>query len=43
MLEQALKEGFSGDIMFDAASRGRYSTDASFYQIMRSGMSEASV
>ncbi|ETX28991.1 FAD-binding and (Fe-S)-binding domain-containing protein [Roseivivax isoporae] len=38
MLEQALRDGFSGDILFDAASRGRYSTDASFYQIMPAGV-----
>jgi len=38
MLEQALKAGFSGDIMFDTASRGRYSTDASIYQMMPQGV-----
>jgi FAD/FMN-containing dehydrogenase/Fe-S oxidoreductase len=38
MLEQTLKKRFRGDIMFDAASRGRYSTDASFYQIMPQGV-----
>ena len=38
MLEQALREGFQGDILFDAASRGRYSTDASIYQIMPAGV-----
>lgn len=38
MLEQALRDGFSGDIMFDDASRGRYSTDASMYQIMPTGV-----
>lgn len=38
MLDQALREGFSGDILFDAFSRGRYSTDASFYQIMPRGV-----
>jgi FAD/FMN-containing dehydrogenase/Fe-S oxidoreductase len=38
MLDQALRQGFSGDILFDAFSRGRYSTDASFYQIMPRGV-----
>jgi len=38
MLEEAMRQGFRGDIMFDAASRGRYSTDASFYQITPQGV-----
>ncbi|WP_306110766.1 MULTISPECIES: FAD-binding and (Fe-S)-binding domain-containing protein [Roseovarius] len=38
MLEEALKKGFRGDIMFDTASRGRYSTDASIYQITPKGV-----
>jgi FAD/FMN-containing dehydrogenase/Fe-S oxidoreductase len=38
MLEQALREGFQGDIWFDRFSRGRYSTDASIYQIMPTGV-----
>ncbi len=38
MLERAMKQGFRGDVMFDAASRGRYSTDASFYQITPQGV-----
>lgn len=38
MLERAMRQGFRGDIMFDAASRGRYSTDASFYQITPQGV-----
>lgn len=38
MLEKALKREFSGDILFDAFARGRYSTDASFYQIMPQGV-----
>ena len=38
MLDQALRREFSGDILFDAFSRGRYSTDASFYQIMPQGV-----
>jgi len=32
-LEQRLREHIDGDVLFDAFSRGRYSTDASIYQI----------
>ena len=32
-LEQRLRKEVDGDIRFDAFSRGRYSTDASIYQI----------
>ncbi|MFZ5782908.1 MAG: FAD-binding and (Fe-S)-binding domain-containing protein [Pseudomonadota bacterium] len=32
-LEQTLRRTVRGDVLFDAASRGRYSTDASIYQI----------
>ena len=32
-LEQRLRAEFEGDVLFDAFSRGRYSTDASIYQI----------
>ncbi|MBO0738578.1 MAG: FAD-binding protein [Alphaproteobacteria bacterium] len=32
-LEQRLRRELRGDVMFDAFSRGRYSTDASIYQI----------
>src|ERR1700694_5327367 len=32
-LEQRLCRETSGEVMFDAFSRGRYSTDASIYQI----------
>ncbi len=32
-LAQALRRHFDGDVLFDAASRGRYATDASIYQI----------
>jgi FAD/FMN-containing dehydrogenase/Fe-S oxidoreductase len=32
-LAQRLKRELEGDVLFDAASRGRYSTDASIYQI----------
>ncbi len=32
-LEQNLRKTIKGDVLFDRASRGRYSTDASIYQI----------
>ncbi|NYS24271.1 FAD-binding protein [Rhodobacteraceae bacterium 2376] len=32
--EQRLRDAVSGEVMFDAFSRGRYATDASIYQIM---------
>ena len=32
-LEARLKRAIKGEVLFDAASRGRYSTDASIYQI----------
>ena len=32
-LAARLRKEFDGDVLFDAASRGRYSTDASIYQI----------
>ena len=32
-LEQTLRRTIRGDVLFDAASRGRYSTDASIYQV----------
>jgi FAD/FMN-containing dehydrogenase/Fe-S oxidoreductase len=32
-LEQRLLTNFDGDVLFDAFSRGRYSTDASIYQV----------
>ena len=32
-LEQNLRRTIRGDVLFDRASRGRYSTDASIYQI----------
>lgn len=34
MIEERLKASFEGEILSDAFSRGRYSTDASIYQIM---------
>ena len=32
-LEQNLRRTVKGEVLFDSASRGRYSTDASIYQI----------
>ncbi len=32
-LEQTLRRTIKGDVLFDKASRGRYSTDASIYQV----------
>jgi FAD/FMN-containing dehydrogenase/Fe-S oxidoreductase len=37
-LEQRLTAACRGQVMFDAASRGRYSTDASIYQVMPLGV-----
>ena len=37
-LARRLREAMRGDIFFDAASRGRYATDASIYQIMPVGV-----
>lgn len=37
-LERRLKSEMSGDVLFDRFSRGRYATDASFYQIMPMGV-----
>jgi FAD/FMN-containing dehydrogenase/Fe-S oxidoreductase len=37
-LEQRLRAECRGQVMFDAASRGRYATDASIYQIMPIGV-----
>jgi FAD/FMN-containing dehydrogenase/Fe-S oxidoreductase len=37
-LEERLSREVDGEIMFDSASRGRYSTDASIYQIMPVGV-----
>src|SRR5215475_2257816 len=33
-LERRLRSETTGDVLFDAFNRGRYATDASFYQIM---------
>ena len=32
-LEKNLRQAVRGDVLFDAASRGRYATDASIYQV----------
>jgi FAD/FMN-containing dehydrogenase/Fe-S oxidoreductase len=37
-LRQRLSAGCRGDVLFDAASRGRYATDASIYQIFPIGI-----
>ena len=37
-LEGRLRRETRGEVMFDAASRGRYATDASIYQIMPVGV-----
>lgn len=37
-LERRLRAEMTGDVLFDGFSRGRYATDASFYQIMPSGV-----
>src|SRR3954466_13708830 len=37
-LADRLRRGISGGVLFDAFSRGRYATDASFYQIIPAGV-----
>lgn len=37
-LERRLRSEMTGDVLFDPFSRGRYATDASFYQIMPAGV-----
>lgn len=37
-LERRLRAEMTGDVLFDGFSRGRYATDASFYQIMPKGV-----
>src|SRR6266566_2744577 len=37
-LEARLRSNVTGDVFFDAFNRGRYATDASFYQIMPAGV-----
>src|SRR6516225_10184932 len=36
--ERRLRSEITGEVMFDRFSRGRYATDASFYQIMPAGV-----
>jgi FAD/FMN-containing dehydrogenase/Fe-S oxidoreductase len=38
LLEARLREETRGEVLFDAASRGRYATDASIYQIVPHGV-----
>ena len=37
-LAARLSREISGEVLFDSFSRGRYATDASFYQIMPAGV-----
>src|SRR6478609_9636045 len=37
-LERRLRAEMTGDVLFDGFSRGRYATDASFYQVMPAGV-----
>jgi FAD/FMN-containing dehydrogenase/Fe-S oxidoreductase len=37
-LEERLRSNITGDVFFDAFNRGRYATDASFYQVMPLGV-----
>src|SRR5665647_3485192 len=37
-LQDRLAREISGDVLFDSFSRGRYATDASFYQIVPAGV-----
>ncbi|MFK4726929.1 FAD/FMN-containing dehydrogenase/Fe-S oxidoreductase [Bradyrhizobium niftali] len=37
-LERRLRSELTGDVLFDRFSRGRYATDASFYQIVPAGV-----
>ncbi|WP_027545026.1 FAD-binding and (Fe-S)-binding domain-containing protein [Bradyrhizobium sp. WSM2254] len=37
-LERRLRSELTGDVLFDPFSRGRYATDASFYQIVPAGV-----
>ncbi len=38
MLHQRFSQSLRGEVLFDAFSRGRYATDASFYQMMPAGV-----
>ena len=37
-LERRLRANITGEVLFDDFSRGRYATDASFYQVMPAGV-----
>src|SRR5689334_24593173 len=37
-LERRLRSNLTADVLFERFSRGRYATDASFYQIMPAGV-----
>src|SRR5258707_12802333 len=37
-LEERLSREITGEVLFDPFSRGRYATDASFYQIVPAGV-----
>jgi FAD/FMN-containing dehydrogenase/Fe-S oxidoreductase len=37
-IERRLRSEITGDVLFDSFSRGRYATDASFYQIVPAGV-----
>src|SRR6202044_1641397 len=37
-LQDRLSREITGDVLFDSFSRGRYATDASFYQIVPAGV-----
>src|SRR6195256_3591800 len=37
-LEEQLAREITGEVLFDRFNRGRYATDASFYQIMPAGV-----
>ena len=43
MLKDLLKNDFSGEILEDAFTRGRYATDASIYQMMPAAVAIASM
>lgn len=38
ILKDRLAREITGDVLFDSFSRGRYATDASFYQIVPAGV-----
>src|SRR5690242_14779056 len=38
LLERRLRTSITGEVLFDSFSRGRYATDASFYQVIPAGV-----